>query len=135
MRQRRKKRQPNLDIGLAPFIDVVFLLLCFFVVTTSFDSFQHLAIELPETLSHSQKEEQEFVELAIDKIGTVFVGDVELKSPSNEDISQALFEFSRNVPLLIKADANTAHGDVVRVMDIASSIGFNQINVASIEKQ
>lgn len=135
MHSRRKKRHNNLDIGLAPFIDVVFLLLCFFVVTTSFESFQQLTIELPETVSHSQQENQQFTELAIDKAGTIFIGDMELKNASKEEVFAALYDLPTTKPLLIKADAQTSHGDVVRVMDIATGIGFSAINVASIEQK
>ena len=135
MRSHRRRNPSISEISLAPFIDVIFLLLCFFVVTTRFDDMQKLAIQLPESVTETVIEEQKFLEVSIDQIGVIGIGSIEIVDGGDEQIASVLYEYPRNQHLLIKADQSALHGRVVQLMDVAGQIGFSKISIASVEKE
>jgi biopolymer transport protein ExbD len=117
-------------------IDVVLLLLIFFMVSTSFVKQSQIAISLPEAESASIVEEvPEQIDIMITETGTYLINGRELINARPETIRNALQKVSggsNTLPLTISADANARHQDVVTAMDVAGRLGFVQISIATV---
>ena len=117
-------------------IDVVLLLLIFFMVSTSFVKQSQIAISLPAAESASIVEEvPEQIDIMITETGVYLINGRELINSRPETIRNALQKVSGGsnmLPLTISADANAKHQDVVTAMDVAGRLGFVQISIASV---
>ncbi len=134
----RRKRQP-LEITLTPMIDVVFLLLIFFMVTTTFNQQAEIKINLPEAKGQEIQESKKQITLTINAEGTYFIsGDDgkahQLINNKSETLRKALIQSAgdnRKIPFTISADGETPHQSVITVLDIASQLGFKRITFAT----
>jgi biopolymer transport protein ExbD len=130
----REKDEP--EVNLTSMIDVVFLLLIFFMVSTSFVKQSQLSIRLPQADNENIVEEvPEFIDLMITEQGTYLVNGRELINNKPETIRNALQKISggdTSLPITISADANARHQYVITAMDVAGKLGFVQINIATI---
>ena len=130
----RPRAEP--EVNLTSLIDVVLLLLIFFMVSTSFVKQSQITIRLPEAESTSIVEEKpNQLDIMITEQGTYLVNGRELINNRPETIRNALQKLSdgdRNLPLTISADANARHQHVVTAMDVAGKLGFVKINIATI---
>ena len=139
MRFRRKPRE-NVEIGLAPLIDVVFILLLFFVVTTTFTRETQLQVDLPEAASGTPPEQTEVkqLEVVIDVDGNYSLnGKALLKSDLNS-LMAALSkeaEGDNSLPMIISADGKTPHQAVITAMDAAGKLGFAHLRITTVEAQ
>ena len=117
-------------------IDVVLLLLIFFMVSTSFVKQSQIAISLPEADSAAIVDEvPEQIDIMITETGTFLINGRELINSRVETIRNALQKVSggnSTLPLTISADANAKHQDVVTAMDVAGRLGFRQISIATV---
>jgi biopolymer transport protein ExbD len=117
-------------------IDVVLLLLIFFMVSTSFVKQSQIAISLPQAGSASVVEEvPEQIDIMITETGTYLINGRELINSRAETIRNALQKVSggsNTLPLTISADANARHQDVVTAMNVAGRLGFVQISIATV---
>jgi biopolymer transport protein ExbD len=130
-----RKHKEDLDLNLTPLIDVVFLLLIFFMVTTTFDRETQLKIELPQA-SGEQKKSTDLLEVSIDSKSRFFVNQKELVNSGIETIKKALKQAAgdeKSPPLLISADGQATHQSVITVLDAASQLGFVNITFAANE--
>jgi len=135
----RKAREP-VDINLAPLIDVVFILLLFFVVTTTFTRETQLKVDLPEAVTGEQVEERydQPLEILVDQNGRYAVNGQALASNDLSAIMGALIEASagqKDIPVTLSADGKAPHQAVVTAMDAASKLGFVQLRITTIEAQ
>jgi biopolymer transport protein ExbD len=139
MNLRPDRSDERVDINLTPLIDVVFLLLIFFMVTTTFDRHAKLKVELPEASAKMQQQQQEKpVVLAIDAKGNYFIDDRQLVNTKLETLKIALQKSvadKKDVSLVLRADASTPHQAVVRAMDAASQLGLTRLSIATIESK
>ena len=130
----RPRTQP--EVNLTSLIDVVLLLLIFFMVSTSFVKQSQIAIRLPEADSASIVEEPpERIDIMITETGIYLVNNRELINNRPETIRNALQKVSagdNSLPLTISADANAKHQHVVTAMDVAGRLGFTQISIATV---
>jgi len=130
----RTKAEP--EVNMTSLIDVVLLLLIFFMVSTSFVKQTQISISLPEADSTAIVEEvAEFVEVMITEQGTFLINGRELINNRPETIRNALQEVSggnTSLPLTISADANARHQYVVTTMDVAGRLGFVKISIATV---
>ncbi|HSG97559.1 MAG TPA: biopolymer transporter ExbD [Woeseiaceae bacterium] len=130
----RPRIQP--EVNLTSLIDVVFLLLIFFMVSTSFVKQSQITISLPEAESSFVAEEvPEQIDIMITAEGTYLVNGRELINNRAETIRNTLQKVSggnNELPLTISADANARHQDVVTAMDVAARLGFTKINIATV---
>jgi biopolymer transport protein ExbD len=130
----RPRTQP--EVNLTSLIDVVLLLLIFFMVSTSFVKQSQIAIRLPEAESTTVVEEPpEQIDIMITESGTFLVNGRELINNRPETIRNALQKISagdHSLPMTISADANARHQFVVTAMDVAGRLGFTQINIATV---
>jgi biopolymer transport protein ExbD len=132
-----KQSRPEPDINLTPLIDVVFLLLIFFMVSTSFVKQSQITIRLPEAESTAMVDAPpEQIDIMITEQGTYLINGRELINNRPETIRNALQRVSAgntNLPLTISADANARHQHVVTAMDVAGRLGFVRISIATVD--
>ncbi|MCI0518218.1 MAG: biopolymer transporter ExbD [Woeseiaceae bacterium] len=130
----RPRAEP--EVNLTSLIDVVLLLLIFFMVSTSFVKQSQISIRLPEAQNTPVVEEvPDQLEIMITEQGTYLVNGRELVNNRPETIRNALQKVSGGntaLPLTISADANARHQYVVTAMDVAGKLGFVQISIATV---
>lgn len=135
------KRRPRSDnsINLTPLLDVVFLLLIFFMVSTSFTRETRLLIELPEADGERvEQEEPQQIEIAISRDGAYSINGNSLVNRQAATLAKALQQVSAGntqLPLVISADGAATHRAVVTAMDVAGNLGFSQLSIATQEPQ
>ncbi len=130
----KRQHKEELNLNLTPLIDIVFLLLIFFMVTTTFTKENHLAIQLPEAQGEVVDAPDKLVEVIIDKDGQYSVNGQRLISAKLLTLKQAIEKVSqgdRALPFVITADALTPHESVVRAMDAAGQLGFSRLSITS----
>jgi biopolymer transport protein ExbD len=135
MKFRRQARE-ELSVNLTPLIDVVFLLLIFFMVSTTFTRETQLFVDLPEATGIQREEVVRQVEVLVDENGSYRVNGRALVDTRIRTIQAAMYEVSNGdttLPLVISADAQASHQSVVRVMDAAGQMGFSRLSIASIQ--
>jgi biopolymer transport protein ExbD len=130
----RAKEQP--EVNMTSLIDVVLLLLIFFMVSTSFVKQSQISIRLPEADSSAVVDEvPQQLDIMITEQGTFLVNGRELVNNRPETIRNALQKVSggnTQLPLTISADANARHQFVVTAMDVAGRLGFSKISIATV---
>jgi len=130
----RAKEQP--EVNMTSLIDVVLLLLIFFMVSTSFVKQSQISIRLPEADSSAVVDEvPQQLDIMITEQGTFLVNGRELVNNRPETIRNALQKVSggnTQLPLTISADANARHQFVVTAMDVAGKLGFSKISIATV---
>ena len=139
MKFRRKPRE-NVEINLASLIDVVFILLLFFVVTTTFTRETQLKVDLPEAASGTPPEQTELkqVEVLIGADGAYSVNGKALLESNQTNLMAALQKESdgdNSLPLIISADGKTPHQAVITAMDAAGKLGFSHLRITTVEAQ
>jgi len=133
----RPQRREEIDLNLTPLIDVVFLLLIFFMVSTTFDKQSKLKIDLPEASAEAIKQEADTVVIGIDAKGRYFINDRQLVNTQIKTLKMALLKTignKKDVPLVLRADAKTPHQSVVVAMDAAAQLGLTRMSIATMEK-
>ena len=130
----RAKEQP--EVNMTSLIDVVLLLLIFFMVSTSFVKQSQISIRLPEADSSAIVDEvPQQLDIMITEQGTFLVNGRELVNNRPETVRNALQKVSggnTQLPLTISADANARHQFVVTAMDVAGKLGFSKISIATV---
>jgi len=133
--QLRSAQQEDPEISLTSLIDVVFLLLIFFMVSTTFEHQAVLKVDLPEASEVSAPENQpDSFELVIDKNGQFYLNDRQLIDGRPETVRAALVEAAgedREMPIVLRADSETPHHFVVTAMDVAAQLGFHKLSIAA----
>lgn len=134
----RPRRSEEPDVNLTPLIDVVFLLLVFFMVSTTFVREADLEIVLPEASLEGQPgQEDRALEVMVSSEGLYYVNGRELVNSEPETLGAAIRRTmgdQRDVPVTIRADAQSSHQSVVTVMDVAGRLGFSRIQVVTAEE-
>jgi len=135
----RPRRQKEVDVNLTPLIDVVFLLLIFFMVTTSFDKDAEIKIDLPTADNTTSSQTTDRLELVIDSQGRYYINGREVLNTQAETLFQAMKHVltqQDEVPLLvISADANANYQAVVTAMDIAGRLGLKNFSIATTQSK
>lgn len=130
----RRQRRDEVGINLTPLIDVVFLLLIFFMVSTTFTRETQLSIDLPEASGPLKEQAGEQIEILIDESGSYRVNGQGLVDSRMRTLQAAIYKLSAGdttLPLVITADAQAAHQDVVRAMDAAGQMGFVHLSITT----
>jgi len=135
----RRQLTEEPEVNLTSLIDVVLLLLVFFMVSTSFVRQAQLKIKLPESSSEVDAAEMiPLLEIIITADGDFWVNDQQLINNDPMTLRTALAEVAgedRALPVTIRADANSTHQVVVTAMDVVARLGFNQVNIATSNEQ
>ncbi len=131
------RRQTHVEdgINLTPLIDVVFLLLIFFMVSTTFTKETHLSVDLPEAEgARAEQESPVTLDILIGADGSYAVNGQSLVNNKPETLLRAMEQMAdkgKDVPVIITADANTPHQAVVTAMDAAGKLGFVKLSIAT----
>ena len=126
--QFRRPSKPNVGINIAPLVDVVFLLVIFFAVSTTFLETAGLELELPASTSTATREPQALV-VALTADGKLAL-DGEVMAP--EELQSRLasgLEGRSDKSVVLRADTNSRHGEVVRLMDLIRAAGAEGLTV------
>jgi biopolymer transport protein ExbD len=126
----RPHRRKSPEVDVTPLIDVVFLLLIFFMVSTTFDREAQITIDLPQATGEEAKHEQKELEITIDASGIFYINQQEVINTEIGTLKQAIFKAvgeQRNLPVIINADARTPHQSVMTAMDAASQLGLTRM--------
>lgn len=132
----RSGRRDEVDLDITPLIDVVFLLLIFFMVSTTFDHNSEINITLPSSSKEITEAKPDAVNVGLDSQGVVYINDKALVNAQIETIKAALSEALVGLnepPIIISADADATHQSVVRVMDAARQLDLVKITFATQE--
>ena len=129
------KDKPSFSIEITPLIDIVFLLVIFFVVTSKVGDSQFLSLDLPKTESFNYKTVQTSNEIVISNDGSIYINDKLININNLDNLEQEIFELNNNGELLIlSAESESLHVWVITVMDILNKYGFSEIQIRTIEK-
>ncbi|HZD52414.1 MAG TPA: biopolymer transporter ExbD [Woeseiaceae bacterium] len=130
------KPRPEPDVNLTSLIDVVLLLLVFFMVSTTFVKQSEISVRLPQAENAPRTAPlPENIDIMITAQGTFLINGRELINGRPETIRNGLEAVSggdTSLPLTISADADARHQDVVTAMDVAGKLGFVQMSIATI---
>ena len=130
-----KTEKRPLNIEITPLIDIVFLLVIFFVVTSKVGDSQYLELDLPETESFQYNLVQEGHQITILESGTVLINNNSFNINNYNDIENEILNLDLNTKIIIlSAESFTYHSWVVTIMDSLQRNGFNDIQIRTIEK-
>lgn len=120
-------------INLTPLIDVVFLLLIFFMVSTTFDTTSQLKINLPEASENKTTQAVKPLNLMIDAKGRFYINSRELSSQKGEALLFALQTVVKgsNPPIVIQSDASSPVQSLVTAMDVVARLGLSKVSIAT----
>ena len=122
------------DVNLTPLIDVVFLLLIFFMVSTTFEHQSRIQVELPEASAEPITPEAESLEIIVDAQGRYFIGEEQVVNTQLKTLMGAITKVigeRTDMPVIVRADANSPHQSVVTVLDATSQLGLTRISLAT----
>lgn len=134
MNLRGNKKRGDLLIDLTPMIDVVFLMLIFFMVSTSFTASNSLKLELPQSKAQAAVKEKTQVTISIDAAGQIYVQDERV---DDADLRRRILNISKgdpNMRVVLRADADTKHKRVIFAMDTVRELGMGKIGIATMPK-
>jgi len=132
----QRSLKEEVSVNLTPLIDVIFLLLIFFMVTTTFSRNTNILINLPEASGEAIEQQPFEIEILIAQNGTYSVNGRQLVNSQMETLMRVVAEVSvgdNSIPMIITADANTTHQSVVTAMDAVAQLGFTSIDIATRE--
>jgi biopolymer transport protein ExbD len=126
------------EVNLTPLIDVVFLLLIFFMVSTTFEQQSRIQIELPEATAEATKPDDDSLEIIIDAQGRFFIGEEQVVNTELKTLKGAIGKAvgeREGIPVIIRADAKTPHQAVITALDATSQLGLTRISLATSRMQ
>ncbi len=122
------------DVNLTPMIDVVFLLLLFFMVSTSFIRESSLKVDLPQATGEQLEAQEAPVDIVINADGEILINNLPVLVNSGDDMRRALKTAvgdNTDPHIIISADAEAAYQRIVTAMDAAQSLGFSRLTLAT----
>ncbi len=127
------KPEEDVNINLTPLIDVVFLLLIFFMVSTTFDTTSQLKIRLPEATQEKAQDPPQKLYLLIDANGRFFLNSRELTNNKSATLRVALERAmaGSQLPIVIQSDADSPVQSLVTAMDVVAQMGLKQVSIAT----
>ena len=132
----RPKKQEEPDINLTPLIDVVFLMLIFFMVSTTFETESAVKIDLPQASSNEAVADKKTIEVAVNAKGEYFINGTGVLDNSPETLKAAIIRYAgdnRNMPFTIRGDQGASWQSMVTVMDIAGQLGFSRLSMTTVQ--
>ncbi len=132
----RQKNKVELDVNITPLIDVVFLLLIFFMVSTTFDYQSELSIDLPQASGEIAPGQNKVLDIAIDASGKYYLNSKKIAGTGIETLLKEIkLKITKmNEPkIIISADKNTPHQAVMSVMDVARRLNITHLTFAAVK--
>lgn len=132
IRETRSQDEPHID--LVPLIDVILVLIIFFVVTTTFDARSTLQLQLPSASDQNNPEPPRALSVLVNAEGRYFINDQEVLRTDVESVKQTIAQVAgddRHQTVLLRADARTPYQAVVTAQDALGQLGFRRIAIAT----
>jgi len=132
----RAKKEEELDVNVTPLIDVVFLLLIFFMVSTTFEHQSELSIDLPQASGDIAETKNKVLDIAINASGEYYLNSIKLDDSKDETLLKEIkisIESIKEPKIIISADKNTPHQSVMTVMDIARRLNITHLTFAAVK--
>lgn len=129
---RRNDEEPELN--LIPLIDVIFVLIIFFVATTTFNQRSTMKLQLPTAQAIAIAESGEPLNVIVDAEGNYFIGENEVLKSDVGSLKEAIVAVAgqdRSMPVMLRADARTPHQSVITAMDALGQLGFVKLSIAT----
>jgi biopolymer transport protein ExbD len=130
----RRSRGEEPEVNLTPLIDVVFILLIFFMVSTTFQKESQIKIELPEASGEPVEDRKELLEIVIDAQGRYFIDQQQVVNTELDTLKRAIQKYlgkQSDLPVVIRADRSTPYESVVRAMDATAQLGLVKMSLAT----
>jgi biopolymer transport protein ExbD len=130
----RKTHSEDPEVNLTSMIDVVFTLLIFFMVSTTFQRESQIKIELPQASGDPAEERKESLEIVIDAEGHFFIDQQQVVNTELATLKTAIQKYlgdQTDIPVIIRADRTTPYESVVRAMDATAQLGLVQMSLAT----
>jgi biopolymer transport protein ExbD len=134
----RQAKKDDLDVNITPLIDVVFLLLIFFMVSTTFERESEIEVTLPQAAIDAPVKDDFVIQVTINSEGTYFINGQRVINSQTSTLKQAMLKVAegrQDPPIIVSADANATHQAVVRVMDAARQLGFVHLSFATTQTE
>jgi len=131
---RSQIQEDESEVNLTPLIDVVFLLLIFFMVSTTFDTTSELKIELPQASAENPVKQASKISLMIDPRGSYFLNGKRLKNTEPELLMLEMHRLAgsnKEIPVVIQSDAKSPVQSMVTAMDVVGQIGLTHLSIAT----
>lgn len=127
------RKRDELTINLTPLIDVVFLLLIFFMVTTSFARHSELTLNLPEADAATPVQPKKIIEIAISTDGHFLVNGKRLVNDQRETLKRALLKVrgEQTLPVVIAGDKEVHWQAIITALDVVAELGIEQVSLAA----
>ena len=122
------------ELNLIPLIDVIFVLIVFFVATTTFNQRSTMKLQLPTAQAVAKQDPGEPLNLIVDSQGRYFIGDNEVLRTDVQSLKEAIVAVAgqdRSMPVMLRADARTPHQSVITAMDALGQLGFVKLSIAT----
>ena len=129
------QQKTSFSIEITPLIDIVFLLVIFFVVTSKVGDSQFLSLDLPKTESFEYNVVESNNEISITSDGSIYINEIVYNINNIKEIEQAIFELdNQSNSIILSAEATSLHIWIIGIMDILNKNGFNEVQIRTIEK-
>lgn len=122
------------EINLTSLIDVIFVLIIFFVATTTFNQRSALKLQLPTAQAIAKQDPGEPLNVLVDSEGRYFIGENEVLKSDVGSLKEAIVAVTgqdRSMPVVLRADARTPHQSVITAMDALGQLGFVKLSIAT----
>lgn len=131
-----KKNSDGCELDMTPMIDVVFQMIIFFIVTIKMDENINEDIKLEEAKDGPLYKDPDThtIVIEVDRRGWISINNLQLSEKQLGDIMLGRYRRLGTFPVMIRADKNTKHKDVRRVMDICTAVGIWRIDFAAIKE-
>ena len=130
---RTQREEPRVD--LTPMVDVVFLLLIFFMISTTFVESPGISIKLPESSSQTIDREPKEIKVYLSKEGDIYHGDKKISLDGFKGLLSEYQSDAKQTTVLLLADQDSRHGKVVILMDLARDAGFTKLAIATEQRK
>ena len=130
----RRTRRDEPELNLIPLVDILFVVLIFFIVTTTFNRDAGITLTLPEASAEAETKQEVTLGIVIDGEGRFYINQQQVVNTSPETLKRALQQAAvedKNAPVVISADAKTPHQAVITAMDVARQLGFVHFTLAT----
>ncbi len=130
---RKQREEPRID--LTPMVDVVFLLLIFFMISTTFVESPGISIKLPESTSQTIDREPKEIKVYLSQEGDIFHRDKQITIDEYKSLLAEFQSDAKETTVLLLADQESRHGKVVILMDLARDAGFTKLAIATEQRK
>lgn len=131
----RERSREELGIDLTPLIDVVFMLLLFFVLTTTvFKGATQLGVELPKANAQNLKKDQNVLEIGVDAQGQYYINGKAIGTSQADKLKTALtahLKGQSTTPVLLVGDGNAPHQAIVSALEVTAEMGISQVQIVA----